>query len=421
VNRSEKDRWQPILEGELAERAYDTIQVIAGGVRASQGEVGASLAAGHAGMALLFRYLEAAEPTGGHGRWARRFLEQAVDAVENVPMGTSLYAGFSGVAWVAQHLQGRSSDGEPDGEDVNEAVDQAVLEHLDRSPWRWDYDLVRGLVGLGAYALERLPGPIAKAILTLVIERLAEIAVPAGEGLTFYTPPVDEYRSGYHDLGVAHGVAGISALLGAACAAGIAEERARPLLRGVLRWLWAQRLPKERWHQDPSSIFPAVVGPDFEPEPSRTAWCYGDLGIAVAVLLSARSSGEPEWEARALWLARHVAERPAERTGVVDAGLCHGAAGLGHLFNRLFQATRDEEFRDSARLWFARALDLPASARSHAGALADTPLEDGEARERTPDPGVLTGASGIALALLGATTPIEPSWDRMMLMSLPPR
>jgi hypothetical protein len=33
----------------------------------------------------------------------------------------------------------------------------------------------------------------------------------------------------------------------------------------------------------------------------------------------------------------------------------------------------------------------------------------------------LTGATGIALALLAATTDIEPLWDRMLLASIPRR
>jgi hypothetical protein len=34
-----------------------------------------------------------------------------------------------------------------------------------------------------------------------------------------------------------------------------------------------------------------------------------------------------------------------------------------------------------------------------------------------PDPGFLTGAAGIALALLAATTAVEPEWDRILLAS----
>ena len=36
------------------------------------------------------------------------------------------------------------------------------------------------------------------------------------------------------------------------------------------------------------------------------------------------------------------------------------------------------------------------------------------------DPGFLEGAAGIGLALLGALSTVEPAWDRMLLVSLPP-
>jgi hypothetical protein len=33
---------------------------------------------------------------------------------------------------------------------------------------------------------------------------------------------------------------------------------------------------------------------------------------------------------------------------------------------------------------------------------------------------LLTGATGIALALLAAVTAVEPAWDRMLLVDIPP-
>jgi hypothetical protein len=36
---------------------------------------------------------------------------------------------------------------------------------------------------------------------------------------------------------------------------------------------------------------------------------------------------------------------------------------------------------------------------------------------REAAPGLLFGASGVGLALLAASTEIEPSWDRLFLMS----
>jgi len=36
---------------------------------------------------------------------------------------------------------------------------------------------------------------------------------------------------------------------------------------------------------------------------------------------------------------------------------------------------------------------------------------------RIDQPGLLTGAPGVALALLGATSPVEPAWARLFLLA----
>ncbi len=84
--------------------------------------------------------------------------------------------------------------------------------------------------------------------------------------------------------------------------------------------------------------------------------------------------------------------------GVVDAGLCHGAAGLLHVFNRLHQATGDGLLVDAARRWFEPALALPV-----------------------PEDRFLEGRAGVDLALLAACTDVEPAWDRVLLLSGPGR
>jgi len=37
------------------------------------------------------------------------------------------------------------------------------------------------------------------------------------------------------------------------------------------------------------------------------------------------------------------------------------------------------------------------------------------------DPGFMTGAAGVGLALLAGLTFIEPEWDRLLLVAIPPR
>jgi lantibiotic biosynthesis protein len=419
--------WSPILEGEEALWATAAIDAVAGAIGGSpcaSRYAASDLCSGESGIALLFEYLDRARPGAGYGEIACGRLGRAIDGLGAHRQIPGLYMGFTGVAWAVEHLQD-GPDGEDDEEDPNEEVDAVLLNLLRQAPWPYDYDLTSGLVGFGVYALERLPRPAAVTCLERVVDRLAEIASQRPEGLGWPTPPHlvpavnrDSFPRGYENLGLAHGSPGIIAVLARICAAGIALERARPLLAGAVEWLLAQKLPAGQ-----RSVFPLTLEPEVAPRASRAAWCYGDPGIALALFAAGRAAGEPRWEAEALALARAIARRPVERCGVEDAGLCHGSLGLAHLLNRLYQATGDPELLAAARAWFGRSSGYWRPGQGIGGFLAWTPPEGVVDRlEWNADPSFLTGSSGMALALLAATSGIEPAWDRVMLVSpLPAR
>jgi hypothetical protein len=408
--------WQPLLEGADRDRAAESVRAILHDLAEAEWDIeeGPSLAGGVAGLAVLHAYLALAGRGAGHTALATEQLRRAAAAVASGPTVASLYSGLSGVGWAMAHLQGRLPG--LDGEEDLAEIDEVLLSHLGQSPWREDYDLIGGLVGFGVYALERWPRPAARACLERVVDRLAETAERRADGLTWWTDPAwvapetrEEFPRGYYNLGLAHGVPGVIALLGQACAAGLGS-RARPLLDGAVCWLLAQQQPDGFRHW---------VAPGATMPPGRLAWCYGDPGVAAALLVAARSAGEPAWEREAVGLARRAAARPAEQAGVVDTGLCHGAAGLGHLFNRLFQATGDSVLGTAARFWFGRTLGMRQPGRGVAGFAASRGARADE-QQWVADPGLLTGATGIALALLGATTAVEPAWDRMLLTAVSP-
>lgn len=419
--------WSPVLDEALSVDALAALEAIADALRTPPAIVirdrardeaveDASLAGGYAGLAILYLYLAKAglvDRAQGEG-----LLEQAIEAVCDVSMPPAFYGGFTGVAWTVAHLNDATRQA---GEDPNQEVDEALLGYLSRSPWLDDYDLVSGLVGLGVYALEDARRPGARALLSLIVDRLEETAEQTETGMTWLTRAdlLPEHQrkecpEGYHNLGLAHGVPGVIAFLGGACAAGVAGSKARRLLDGAVSWLLSQRLLDGNGSQ-----FPAWTAPGIAPRPTRSAWCYGDPGIAAALLCAARAVGDAAWEREALEIARQAAARPPDQAGVRDAGLCHGAAGLALLFNRMHQTTGDARVAEAARFWFTRILDMRQPGRGVAGYAAYHPREDGTF-DWEDDPGLLTGAAGIALALLSAITPIEPAWDRMLLASLPP-
>ncbi len=427
-NRASDSNWQPVLEGADLKRARGIIGEIeavlcdpppAWTPQEASEEVqkvsNASLADGWAGLAVFYGYLHHACPDKGYDERAISFLEGSIAIIGALPTQPSLYSGFTGVAWTIEHLQGSCLTEED--EDPNESIDQNMQSFLEISPWPGDYDLISGLVGFGVYALERWRRPSGARLLEIVIDRLDEIARRKDEGITWFTPPelLPEHQrkkatEGYYNLGLAHGMPAVIALLGMTHATGIATDKVESLLEGGVNWLLAQDLHEEQ------GAFGTTLIPGKPMESARSAWCYGDPGAAAGLLVAARAAKRRDWEDKAIEIFRRNTSRTAENSGVIDTGLCHGAAGLALVYDRMYHTTGEEFLKDAARFWYRQTMEM----RLPDHAVAGFPLvlfeEDG-GYKYAADPGILTGAAGVGLALLAATTNVAPDWDRFLMLS----
>lgn len=409
--------WTTLLEGSLRERALSSVEEIVAALRKRQGRMGPSVAGGSAGLALLFAELDRGQPQRGHRDHAEQLILEAASAIEEVPLLPSLYAGFSGVAWSLTRL---GTVGISPLED-SEEIDEALLGLVSRRPWKGVYDLILGLVGIGVYALERVPRPVAARCLEEIVVRFEELSTREGPGLSWWTPPEHlpphqraEFQDGYFNHGAAHGVPAVVALLALIARAGIAERKARELSEGGARWLLANSLP-----DSPGARFPTCTAPGIPARPCRSAWCYGDPGVVLCLLVAARALSDRGLERTVLELAREAALRPVEHAGVRDANLCHGAAGLGHLYNRLYQATGEPLFKETATSWFVQTLEMRRPGEGVGGYCSWQQLPDSEEFGWVPDGTLLNGSAGVALAFLAACHPFPPIWDGLLMAAIP--
>ncbi len=400
--------WEPVLKGQMAGRALEVAVEIGEALRGVP-VTDPSLARGAAGRALFAAYLSQAVPGAGFERDARDLLAAARDLVRPGRAIPTLFHGITGVGWVIEHTRDLvpRQPGDPAA-----AIDEALLDHLAGSaPCYGHYDLLEGLVGVGVYALERLPRPVGRTLARSVVIGLGAAAQPSGAWFT--PPPVNGHpapppRGGSFSLGVASGVAGAIALLARCAAAGIETRLARAAAERAWDWLVRHRGPVG------AGAMPAVAALGLENDPSRLAWCCGDPGTAAALALAARCLGADDREP--FDDALQAAIRPAAASGVIDAGLCHGAAGAGLLFARLHNTRPHPVLRDAARAWFGRALGARRPGTGVGGYIAWSFDRAGNPGW-VADPSFLTGAAGVGLALLAAATPLEPRWDRLLLAS----
>lgn len=404
--------WTVLVEGELRREAESVLRAFASGrVNFSAGP---SLASGTTGAALFWGSL--AVELGDETAQARceDALSRTFDTLSARPSDRSLYQGLSGVAWMLVHLQQRGLL-EPQDDALAELEPQIMQSARNPS---LEYDLIFGLVGLGVYGLERLPSPWAHELLGVIVGHFARLAIETEQGATWFSAPetLGEFRhlypEGNYNVGLAHGVPGVVSLLARCASAGIRPEESERWARAGIRWLLAQR---------DGDRFPLRLSPNRPPDKSRDAWCYGNPGIGIALLAAARALGDAELQREAISILLDTAA-PGRDTGVVDAGICHGAAGLAHIFNRAWQATGDARLKDAASDWLQRTLRFVKRDGDEVFFDAGTYPKDEQGQHRVVfkrDDMLLTGGAGVGLVLLSALSPNEPGWDRFLMTDVP--
>jgi hypothetical protein len=384
------------------------------------------IAQGDAGLAVLCAYLDACLPGEGWDEAGHGFLTAAVRGAERrsrLPPG--LFGGLSGLAFAADLLSREGSRYQRllatlDKALALEASAIGTSLRLDREPGRvGDFDVISGASGVGAYLLQR----DAYGVLPDVLSGLVSLAEPQDGPPRWMTPPqllddastVRLYPWGNLNCGLAHGIPGPLALLGLALRHGVEVAGQAEAVRRLADWLVAHRTDDQWGVNWPTAVpLPPPGAPDPDPAglvPSRSAWCYGSPGIARALWLAGEALDDAGLRQLAVEAMQAVLRRPVRERQIESPTFCHGVAGLLQILLRFAHDTGSATFADAV----AELVDQLLAAYEPDRLLGYASLEPGT--NSVDRPGLLDGAPGVAMTLLAAATDVEPSWDRLFLLS----
>jgi hypothetical protein len=347
-----------------------------------------ALAEGALGVALL--HIERGDLAA-----ARRLLAEAVAGGVSTGANASLLHGAPALEFVLGRA-GRTD------RDVQAAADRVVAARLAaarrrreaaRLPSLTEFDLIRGLTGLGALLLTRASSP-SSPLLEAVLAYLVSLARPVnadGRALPGWwspdTPGHVQMAGGHANNGVAHGIAGPLTLLSLAARRGVQVANQAEAIETFACWL--ERFGAFYW-----ITLGQLSAPEPPPPPPlRPSWCYGDLGTARALQLAAIAAGGPARRQAAEDIALAALTDPARLDRVTDASLCHGWAGL-------LTVTK------------AIAADSPTPGR-FAACIRQLRVRLAAGLAALPKPGFLEGRAGAQLALDGTNT---TGWTRTLLI-----
>jgi lantibiotic biosynthesis protein len=394
----------PLLDGRLASIARRRLARIAADIGEAE-TADCSLGDGHAGMALFLADLAGMTGEAGHRRCAEWHLRRALAGTGRCERG-GLFFGWGGVASALAELAGEMA-----ASLVKQIADRELAYLLANHP-RAPAGLMSGLAGQGVFFLHLRHQEIGQTGLAAVLdllERRARVDTrsPAcwhtASEQAWYPGMAKAFPGGFYELGYARGAAGIVTFL--ADAAGSTNERRwSSLAREAAQWLLTKQLPPSD-----EAVFPDLVAaPDEAPRrTSRPSWCGGDLGIALAATRWQELLGTAVATDLARRLALGVSRREGASAGLVDACLCHGTAGVAYGLLRLSQATGDRALREAALRWYEGLLCQDEVD----GCLGGYRFYKGG---WVSHPGLLSGAAGVGMALLGALSNEPLACDRAL-------
>ncbi|MFF4699930.1 lanthionine synthetase C family protein [Streptomyces chattanoogensis] len=373
-----------------------------------------ALAAGAAGTALL--HIERARTGRGTWRQAHAWIKTTVATDVSAADTSGLYLGAPAVAFM---LDCAVTADAPRYQDALSVMDRHVTDlahrRADTAETRMrsgrpasfrEYDIFYGLTGIGAYLLRRNPSGSATERVLNYLVRLTRPTRDRDHGelpgwwvghhpdLTPATIP-----AGHANLGAAHGITGPLLLLARALRQGITVDGHEDAIDTILDWLdtWRQDGPAGPWWPEHLHLGELHAGLPDQRGPARPSWCYGTPGIARAGQLAALARRDPARQHLYEDAIARCLTDPAQLSRLTDAGLCHGWAGV---YQTAWRAARD-----AATPALRAALPGLADALSrhaHPG----------------PDPGLLQGDAGTALALTTAAHDAAPTsgWDTCLLI-----
>jgi lantibiotic biosynthesis protein len=366
----------------------------------------------------LFTGLSGINWAANHLKWIdselilEKNLNIIVSEIEGGFADHTFSTGISGFLWSLNHLIASEAVDKEDCDIINlfyPFLYERMMQDLSNNNW----DFLHGAIGVGLLFATDQGNEESLRYTNNLIDKLEEICIRDENDAYKWKSTIymGNYRAEGYNLGLSHGITGIIAFLTKTYKKGINQAKSKKMLEGAIKYLLQNQ--NDLMVQD--CYFPSWIGDGNANRKSRLGWCYGDLGIAVTLYNAAKVLEDIALEEFALKVLHYnTKRRNLERNSIADAGLCHGTAGIAHIYNRMFWNTKDEIFHETAKFWFNKTLEMSKYPDGLAGFKAIHSFDaDGAKNEYS----LLEGIAGIGLAIHSWITDTEPTWDKFLLLS----
>ena len=314
--------------------------------------------------------------------------------------------GMAGIHWVFSYFQNK---GLLDEEEITSicSQDEVMATVAIDSVKSGLYDYLFGASGIAHYLLHRNhPPTFFKQLLDALRDQQSSstLAVLPAFDLVAGKTIADRI-----DFGLAHGISAILKFHLQCFRKGVYYSESKNAAENIIDFLLSGVNDDKSY-----SYFPSIKETHSRTDsPSRLAWCYGDLTIAymlyeAGILFHDKRLVDFSIEV----FTKTTTRKTFDETGVCDAGLCHGSAGLAHIYSRVFTLTNEPLFKHTSEYWIKKTIEFANLTGKNAIFKKYNP----HTNQFEPAYGLLEGSCGIALALSGFVTG-QLDWDYCLMLN----
>lgn len=335
---------------------------------------------------------------------AQLFDEYITNLYDSILVNPTFSAGITGIMVCVRHLTGKGFIDVEYNELENELwqyVDRSINMMLNEN----NLDFLYGVIGVGTYSL--LNNFKTREINDKIVDCLNRYKIVSSDGYS-WNMRIRQGEEYGENIGLAHGMSSVIIYLCKVLQRKAKDNLIVDLIIKAVNFI----ISNKNTDSAVGSIFPTINRKLNASNPhSRLGWCYGDLGVALALWYAGKTLGDKRIKDFALYTFDDCARRRDQRATLIhDACFCHGTSGIAQVFRRMYYETGKENYRNAAEYWINETVNLythePSCYLFYANGVYRQEID------------LLYGIAGIGLTLLAAQEDRSASdWDELFLLS----
>jgi len=389
------------LEKLLIKKTDEIAQSLSLGIEQGKIENLKGLYNGKCGILLFLYYYSKYKKNPYFSAITDSFLDQLLEEISEEIDHHSFCSGLSGILYMFQFLKEKKIV-DIDFSETEKALENYLIHKMRMDISSLHYDFMHGALGVGLYFMKKSNDKVIPEL----IDFLDKTAEKDKKNNIYKWKSILDSKTNEAGFNIAlcHGISSIVLFLSRVIKKGFGDKKIFELLEGAVNYILSQEIDSNIY----GSCFPYQSKQKISG--SRLAWCYGDLGVSYALWFAGITTNNSHWKDKGLEvLIKSTRRLSPYENGVVDAGICHGCAGIAMVYRRMYLETQLPVFLSSTRYWLNQCLNFA----NYKDGLAGYKTHGNEEKD---DYGLLTGIAGIGLIFISYLTNDNQRWDELLLM-----